>query len=50
MHLTQQYDDQVLDRVPGIRVRNTSWAAWLCVLGYFSVMIAVIASWDPWPD
>lgn len=33
---------QALDRVPGLRVRNTSWVAWLCVLGYFSVMIAVI--------
>ena len=27
---------QALDRVPGLRVRNTSWVAWLCVLGYFS--------------
>ena len=33
---------QVLDRVPGMRLAKTSWAAWLCVLGYFSVMIAVI--------
>lgn len=33
---------QVLDRVPGPRFKNTSWVAWLCVLGYFSVSIAVI--------
>ena len=33
---------QALDRVPGLRLRNASWVIWLCVLGYFSVMIAVI--------
>ncbi len=33
---------QVLDRVFGLRLRNTSWMVWLCVVGYFSVMIAVI--------
>jgi Mn2+/Fe2+ NRAMP family transporter len=33
---------QALDRVPGWRLRDTSWVAWLCVLGYFSVMIALI--------
>ncbi|MDA0338045.1 MAG: hypothetical protein O2782_22980, partial [bacterium] len=26
-----------LDRVPGPRLCNTSWAAWVCSLGYFSV-------------
>jgi manganese transport protein len=31
-----------LDRVPGPRLLNTSWAAWLCCLGYFSVFAAVI--------
>jgi Mn2+/Fe2+ NRAMP family transporter len=31
-----------LDRVPGPRLRNTSWAAWLCSIGYFSVFAAVI--------
>ncbi len=33
---------QILDRVPGLRLGNTSWVAWLCFLGYFSVSIAVI--------
>lgn len=33
---------QTLDLVPGLRFRNVSWVSWLCVLGYFSVMIAVI--------
>ena len=33
---------QALDRVPGLRLQNASWVAWLCVLGYFSVMIALI--------
>ena len=31
-----------LDRVPGPRLCNTSWAAWVCSLGYFSVFAAVI--------
>ena len=33
---------ETLDRVPGPRFRNLSWITWLCVLGYFSVMIALI--------
>ena len=33
---------QLLDRVFGFRLRNTSWVVWICVLGYFSVTIAVI--------
>ncbi len=32
---------QALDRVPGFRVRNTSWIAWLCIIGYFSVNIGL---------
>ena len=39
------YDDTTiaaLDRVPGPRLRNTSWAAWVCAIGYFSVFAAVI--------
>lgn len=31
-----------LDRVPGPRLLDTSWVAWLCALGYFSVFAAVI--------
>jgi manganese transport protein len=31
-----------LDRVPGPRLRNTSWIAWLSVVGYFSVFVALI--------
>ena len=37
---------QVLDQVAGIRFRDTSWIAWLCVVGYFSVMIALIGIYD----
>ena len=33
---------QILDQVPGARWRGTSWIAWLCVVGYFSVTVAVI--------
>jgi Mn2+/Fe2+ NRAMP family transporter len=33
---------QILDLVPGWRFRGTSWIAWLCVGGYFSVTVAVI--------
>ncbi|NKB69827.1 MAG: hypothetical protein GKR89_22370 [Candidatus Latescibacteria bacterium] len=33
---------QILDRVAGVRLLNTSWAAWLCIGGYFAVMIAII--------
>ena len=33
---------QLLDRVFGLRLRDTSWVVWICVIGYFSVMIAVI--------
>ena len=33
---------QILDQVPGVRWRGTSWIAWLCVVGYFSVTVAVI--------
>ncbi len=33
---------QILDRVGGLRLRNTSWAAWLCSIGYFAVMPALI--------
>ena len=33
---------QILDQVPGTRWRGTSWIAWLCVVGYFSVTVAVI--------
>ncbi len=33
---------QLLDRVAGLRLRNTSWVAWLCSIGYFSVMPALI--------
>lgn len=33
---------QALDRVPGPRWRNTSWVAWVCVGGFFSVMVALI--------
>ena len=40
---------KILDQVPGVRWRNTSWIAWLCVVGYFSVTVAVIASWGRWP-
>ena len=40
--LYNQTTIQALDRVPGLRVLNNSWASWLCVIGYFSVMIAVI--------
>ena len=39
------YDDttiDVLDRLPGPRLGNTSWIAWLCVVGYFSVFVALI--------
>jgi len=31
-----------LDRVPGLRLGRASWAAWVCVVGYFSVFISVI--------
>ena len=31
-----------LDRVPGPRLCDTSWVAWLCAIGYFSVFAAVI--------
>jgi manganese transport protein len=31
-----------LDRVPGPRLLKTSWVAWLCAIGYFSVFVAVI--------
>ena len=31
-----------LDRMPGPRWRGTSWLAWICVLGYFSVFMALI--------
>ena len=40
--LHQNTTVQALDRVPGLRFRNTSWAAWVCVIGYFSVMVAAI--------
>ena len=33
---------QILDRVGGLRLRNTSWVAWLCSIGYFAVMPALI--------
>ena len=34
---------QILDQVPGDTLaRYTSWIAWLCVVGYFSVTVAVI--------
>ena len=33
---------QVLDRVVGLRLRGTSWVAWLCGIGYFAVMPALI--------
>lgn len=33
---------QALDRVPGARLRNTSWLVWVCVGGFFSVTIALI--------
>jgi manganese transport protein len=31
-----------LNRVPGLRLGRASWAAWVCVVGYFSVFISVI--------
>ena len=37
---------QVLDQVAGFRLLGTSWIAWLCVIGYFSVMIALIGIYD----
>jgi manganese transport protein len=40
--LHQDTTVQALDRVPGFRLLNTSWAAWVCVIGYFSVMVAAI--------
>ena len=40
--LHQETTVQALDRVPGFRLLDTSWAAWVCVLGYFSVMVAAI--------
>jgi|TARA_B100000676_G_C18051281_1_gene831357 manganese transport protein len=33
---------EILDRVPGQRIKGVSWIAWLCVAGYFSVTVAVI--------
>ena len=33
---------QILDRVAGGRLLDTSWAAWLCMAGYLAVMIAII--------
>ncbi len=33
---------EILDQVPGKRLRGVSWVAWLCVAGYFSVTVAVI--------
>ncbi|MCY3760245.1 MAG: Nramp family divalent metal transporter, partial [Gemmatimonadetes bacterium] len=33
---------QSLDRVRGFRVRGTSWNAWLCILGFLGVMIALV--------
>lgn len=33
---------QTLDRVPGPRLGGASWVAWLSVVGYFSVFVAVI--------
>lgn len=31
-----------LDRVPGLRFGNASWAAWLCLIGYASVFLSLI--------
>jgi Mn2+/Fe2+ NRAMP family transporter len=31
-----------LDRMPGPRWGGTSWLAWICVIGYFSVFLALI--------
>ena len=31
-----------LDRVPGPRFGNASWAAWLCLIGYASVFLSLI--------
>ncbi len=31
-----------LDRMPGPRWGGTSWLAWICVVGYFSVFLALI--------
>ncbi len=33
---------QALTRASGPRICQTSWVAWLCVLGYFSVMVALV--------
>ena len=33
---------QALDRVRGFRVRDTSWNAWLCICGFFRVMVALV--------
>ena len=33
---------QALARIAGPRLYGTSWVAWLCVVGYFSVMIALV--------
>ena len=32
---------QALNRMPGFRLRSTSWIAWLCMIGFCSVMIAL---------
>ena len=39
------YDDTTitsLNRVPGLRFGNASWAAWLCLIGYASVFLSLI--------
>ena len=33
---------QSLDRVRGFRLRDTSWNAWLCIVGFLGVMIALV--------
>jgi Mn2+/Fe2+ NRAMP family transporter len=33
---------QVLNRVAGPQLRNASWVSWVCMVGYFLVMIALI--------
>jgi Mn2+/Fe2+ NRAMP family transporter len=33
---------QLLDLMPGWRLRGTSWLVWLCIVGYFSVTLTLI--------
>jgi manganese transport protein len=33
---------QALNRLPGLRLCNTSWIAWLCIIGYLCTMLALV--------